>query len=150
MRSRLYLSTVKANGEGEPDRDLRKLEVMKNNYARAGEIIKLRWKDGVFVVESGASSLDRLAHNNKIDDLFLRLLDRFTRQEQQLGPNKGPTYAPAKFARHDDANGITSAEFEKAMQRLIDAGKIHIVTSGPPSKRRSSLAFGPREQRLVE
>ena len=67
-----------ANGEGEPDRDLRKLEVMKNNYARAGEIIKLRWKDGVFVVESGASSLDRLAHNNKIDDLFLRLLDRFT------------------------------------------------------------------------
>jgi hypothetical protein len=36
------------------------------------------------------------------------------------------------------------------MQRLIDAGKIHIVTSGPPSKRRSSLAFGPREQRLVE
>ncbi len=93
VRSRLYLSTVKANGEGEPDRDLRKLEVMKNNYARAGEIIKLRWKDGVFVVESGASSLDRLAHNNKIDDLFLRLLDRFTRQEQQLGPNKGPTYA---------------------------------------------------------
>ncbi len=78
VRSRLYLSTVKANGEGEPDRDLRKLEVMKNNYARAGEIIKLRWKDGVFVVESGASSLDRLAHNNKIDDLFLRLLDRFT------------------------------------------------------------------------
>jgi hypothetical protein len=66
------------------------------------------------------------------------------------GRTKGRTYAPAKFARHDDANGITSAEFEKAMQRLIDAGKIHIVTSGPPSKRRSSLAFGPREQRLVE
>ncbi len=84
--SRLYLSTVKANGEGEPDRDLRKLEVMKNNYARAGEIIKLRWKDGVFVVESGASSLDRLAHNNKIDDLFLRLLDRFTQRVFRAHP----------------------------------------------------------------
>jgi RecA-family ATPase len=142
-RSRLYLSTVRPDPDAEPDRDLRKLEVMKSNYGPRGEIIKLRWRAGVFVVEGGASSLDKLAHNNRVDELFLSLFRRLNDQKQQLGPNRGPTYAPAKLAHHSEAAGTTSTEFEKAMQRLIDAGKIHIEITGPPSKRRSALGLGP-------
>src|SRR5262245_3318643 len=119
-RSRLYLSTVKANGEdGEPDRDLRKLEVMKANFGPRGEIIKLRWRDGVFGVEAEPSTLEKMAREQKADDIFLALLGRFSRQQQPVSPNVGRTYAPAVFADHANANGITSPEFARAMQRLI-------------------------------
>jgi RecA-family ATPase len=149
-RSRLYLSTVKADQDSEPDHDLRKLEVMKSNYGPRGEIIKVRWKAGVFVVEGGTSTLDKLARDAKADETFLSLMRRLLDQHQQLGPGKGPTYAPAKFAEHVEADGITNKEFAKAMQRLIDAGKIHIVVSGPPSHRRSSLAMGARSELFRE
>lgn len=146
-RSRLYLSTVKASGDnGEPDNDLRKLEVMKANFGPRGEVIKLRWRDGVFVVEAEPSTMEKLAREKKVDETFLRLLDRFLLQQQQLSPNVGKTYAPALFADHNDAGGISSPEFAKAMQRLLDAGKIHIETSGPPSKRRAMLALGSAKE----
>jgi RecA-family ATPase len=143
-RSRMYLSTVKADAEAEPAPDLRKLEVMKSNYGPRGESIKLRWKNGLFVVEGGGSTLDKIANDAKVDEIFLRLAARLLEQRQQLGPNKGPTFAPAKLVQHPEANGITSAEFARAMQRLLDDDKIYIVDSGPPSKRRCSLGLGPR------
>jgi RecA-family ATPase len=149
-RSRMYLSTVKADTETELDRDLRKLEVMKANYGPAGEIIKLRWKEGVFILEEAASALDKLARNAMVDEAFLRLMRRLLDQKQQLGPNKGPTYAPAKLAQHEEASGISNKEFERAMQRLIDAGKIHIVTTGSPSRQRSSLTMGARAELFSE
>jgi RecA-family ATPase len=146
-RSRLYLSTVKANGEnGEPDHDLRKLEVMKANFGPRGEIIKLRWRDGVFVVVAEPSMLEKLARDKKVDDTFMALLERFQHQQQPVSPNIGKTYAPALFADHTGAGGISSAEFGRSMQRLIDAGTIHIEVSGPPSKRRSALAFGTEKE----
>jgi RecA-family ATPase len=144
VRSRIYLSTVKTDADAEPAPDLRKLEVMKSNYGPRGEIIKLRWKDGVFIVEGGTSTLDKIANDAKVDETFLRLAGRLLDQHQQISPNNGPTYAPAKLARHPEAKGITGAEFARAMQRLLDDDKIHIVESGPPSKRRSSLGLGPR------
>jgi RecA-family ATPase len=150
-RSRLYLSTVKANGkDGEPDHDLRKLEVMKANFGPRGEIIKVRWHEGVFVVEAGSSSLEKLARDKKIDDTFVTLLERYTRQNQPLCPYAGRNYAPSIFASNGKAGGISSAEFARCMQRLIDADIIHVETEGPPSKRRSLLAPGPQETYPVE
>ena len=37
----------------EPDTDLRILEVMKSNYGPVGEVITLRWKDGLFLPVAG-------------------------------------------------------------------------------------------------
>ncbi len=141
-RSRMYLATVRASADAEPDRDLRTLKVMKANYGPQGETIKLRWQAGVFVVEGGASPLDKLARDTLVEEQFLRLLGRFLDQHQNVSHNKGPTYAPAKFAHCEDAKGITSAEFDRAMQRLIDAGRVRIEKTGPPSRQRSSLALG--------
>ena len=143
-RSRLYLSTVKANGESPPDNDLRKLEVMKANFAAKGEIVKLRWEAGVFKIVEGEVTLEKLARAKKAEDVYFALLSRFTRQDQRVSPSKGPTYAPARFAEHPEAEGITSAEFAAAQQRLLDADQIHIVTTGPQSHQRSHLERGPR------
>jgi hypothetical protein len=104
---------------------------MKANFGPRGEVIKLRWRDGVFVVEAEPSTMEKLAREKKVDETFMRLLERFLRQQQQLSPNVGKTYAPALFAEHTDAGGISSPEFGKAMQRLLDAGRIHIKVSGP-------------------
>jgi len=150
-RSRLYLSTVKANGEdGEPDRDLRKLEVMKANFGPKGEIIKLRWRDGVFVVEAEPSSVEKLAREKKADETFITLLERFTRQNQPVSPNSGRNYAPAVFANHDAAAGFKSPDFGRSMQRLLDADVIHIENLGPASKRRAVLVIGPKKDTTNE
>jgi hypothetical protein len=45
----------------EDDPELRQLDVMKNNYGPPGEVIKLRWKAGVFVPEGTASTHQRSA-----------------------------------------------------------------------------------------
>lgn len=149
VRSRMYLHTAKASDDSEPDQKLRQLEFKKNTWGPLDPPVRLRWVNGLFVPETNGSSLDKLARDNKAEETFLRLLRRFIDQKQHLGPNKGPTYAPAKFARHEQADGITSPEFDRAMQRLIDAGKVHIRETGPESKRRSLLVLGSRPPELV-
>ena len=66
-RSRLYLSTVKTNGEAEPDNNLRKLEVMKANFGPKGEVVKLRWEAGVFIVVEGERAFEKLARAKRAD-----------------------------------------------------------------------------------
>jgi RecA-family ATPase len=144
-RSRLYFKYVSGNGEEkEANRDLRTLEVMKSNLGPRGEIIKARWVDGYFVVEGGGSPLERMQREAQADEAFLRIAQRLLDQGQPLGPNKSPTYAPAKIADHPDAAGISKPELVRAMQRLLDANKVHIVNTGSPSRARYSLRIGPR------
>jgi hypothetical protein len=95
----------------------------------------------VFVVERGIGGLDKLAADQKAEDTFLTLLGRFTRQGQRVSDKRGTTFAPAAFAEHSDAFGLTKHELSKAMQRLLDAGKIRVEEDGPPSHRRSKLVL---------
>jgi RecA-family ATPase len=135
VRSRLYLrKATTAQGE-EPDPNLRELEVMKANYAPAGERTLLRWHAGVFVLEHSAEgSLERMARDQKIDEAFLALLRRFIEQRQDVNHKPGPSYAPKRFAQHPEAGGTDARAFAKAMQRLLDAGRIKIEIVGRPSR----------------
>jgi hypothetical protein len=60
-----------------------------------------------------------------------------------VSPNPSRSYAPTVFEKDDDAEGVTSKAFAKAMGRLLKDNRIHIETNGPPSKRRKTLALGP-------
>ena len=84
VRARAYFKTATTEAGDEPDPDLRELQWLKNQYGRLAEPIFLRWKNGVFVPELGAGSLDKLAAARKADELFLRLLDRFTAQGRNV------------------------------------------------------------------
>jgi hypothetical protein len=55
--------------------------------------------------------------------------------------NSGRAYAPARFAEHPEAGGITKQEFAKAMQRLLDAKIIEIRIWGRPSRQTHYLAL---------
>jgi hypothetical protein len=52
-------------------------------------------------------------------------------------------FAPALFAEHPGAKGLSTARLNAAMQRLFAANRIHNEISGPPSKQRQRIVAGP-------
>lgn len=139
VRSRLYFEGAKASDGSEPDPDLRTLSLRKANYAPVGATITVRWQRGVYVPETGPSSLDRMALAAKAEDVFFKLLVAFNEQGQRVSSAIGPTYAPKIFASHPNAKGIGKPRLAAAMQALLDRSAICLIISGPPSNRRSHL-----------
>jgi hypothetical protein len=119
------------------------VEFKKNNYGPVTESILVQWQDGCFVpVQRG--SVDQLTREEEARNKFKALLASHIEQRQDVSPNKGNTYAPAKFADHPEGRAFTSADYATAMQQLISQNEIHIVETGPASKKRKHLALGPR------
>jgi RecA-family ATPase len=138
VRSFLYMRTI-AGDDGVEERTFRELEVVKTNYGPVGEKIRLRWEDGSFLVKGSLSTPQRAAAVAKIDDLFLKLLDKLTAQGRHVRPNPGRSYAPNEFAKEREAEGVTAKAFETSMRRLLDDKKIALKTEGSPSKRATRI-----------
>ena len=138
VRRRLYLETPKE----ATNKNLRTFRGMKNNYGVPGGAFDIEWKDGVFVRLNGPSGFDKLAAEQKAIDVFLGLLAQFRREGRDVSPNKSPSFAPALFVRHPNAQGLSSNALWGAMNRLLESGKIKIETSGPPSRRMTRLILG--------
>jgi len=138
-RARIYLRTP--DEDSDKDADLRVLEFKKNNYGTIGETIVLRWRNGLYLPEPRAGSLERLAAEAKVDGLFLDILRQLIKQGRNVSERKGTSYAPAIFEGEPEAKAakVTRKPFTEAMARLFAADKIKIVTEGPPSRRRSRL-----------
>lgn len=135
VRSMLHLSDP-----DKDDQDQRMLAVTKSNYGRSGEKIGLRWGGLTFTTAmAGETSPYRAAADREVDELFLRLLDRFAAQGRSVRPNTGRGSAPAEMASEPDAGGVKVDAFRAAMVRLLTAGTIRIVESGPPSRRSKHL-----------
>jgi len=141
-RARLYFEKPK-DTDGKPlDADLRTLTVKKVQYAREGTIFRLRRKAGAFVYEgkdAGGASYDRAAACAKADRKFLDLLAELTAQGRDVSPTPSRSYAPAVFADHPDADGVTKKVLASAMERLLKAKRIAVETFGPPSKQRKRI-----------
>lgn len=137
VRSRLYLDRARDEGGEEPDPDLRILRLMKANYSPIGAEIRMRWERGRFKLETGgAGSFDRMAARSKAEAVFLDLLRAFQDQGRDVSPNVSNSFAPAVFAKHPDAAGITRRVFADAMNRLFTAGTIKSEKVGPQSKQK--------------
>jgi len=144
VRARMYF---KAAPEVDDD-DLRVLEVKKNNYGPVSETIVLRWRNGVYVPEPRAGSLEQLAAEAKIDNLFLDLLRRLTKQGRNVSDKAGTSYAPAIFAQEPEAKKgkVSKKQMAEAMTRLFAAGRIRVVTEGSPTHRRSRIVEEAADQ----
>jgi RecA-family ATPase len=138
VRARMYMKSA----ADDSDDDLRLLQVKKNNYGKVSENIVLRWRDGVYVPEPREGTLEQLATEAKIDNLFLDLLHRFAEQKRNVSPSRSPTHAPSVFADQKEAKEakIKAKAFAEAMERLLAANKIRIIKEGPPSRQRERLA----------
>jgi RecA-family ATPase len=138
FRFRQYLTGVKPEAGEQDDGDLRQLEFKKNQYGPKGESIVLRYRRGLFVPVAGMGSLDKLAQEHDDENAFLAALDQAEQQGRHVSDNiNANNYAPARFSK---TTGIPRARLTAAMERLFPAGKIHMVTYGPPSKGHRKLA----------
>ena len=134
MRARYYLRSVKPE-PGEPlDTDLREIVFKKNNYGPISESITLRWNNGLFL-PVGGTTVDQAAKEAAAQEVFLRLLRRFNTTNRNVSDKRCPSYAPAVFAKEDEAEraGLASKHFERAMSQLFRDEKIEIEEYGRPS-----------------
>ena len=136
VRYRMYFKTAPGD-----DNSLRVLECKKSNYGPINEAILLRWKDGVYVVEPGTGTLDRLAAETEVDHLFIKLLRRFSDQGRNVSDKPSSSYAPSVFAGDPEAKKAKADKraLADAMARLFAAGKIQVVPFGPASRMRSKI-----------
>jgi RecA-family ATPase len=126
VRSRIWLRSPKPEPGEQPDTDLREIVFKKNNYGPVSESIVLRWKHGLFLPLPGVASLDKASAEMKADDAFLVVLRRFAKENRSVTDRHGATYAPAMFAREDEAKkaGLSKNNLAEAMRRLFATGKI--------------------------
>ena len=136
VRARMYFKAAPGD-----DPALRVLEVKKNNYGPVNEDILLRWRNGVYVVEPGKGTLERMAADTNVELLFIKLLRQSKEQGRNVTDKKGTSYAPAIFAEAPEAKKLKVSKqvLTEAMNRLFDAKKIRVVDDGPPSKKRSKI-----------
>jgi RecA-family ATPase len=127
----------------DDDNGLRQLEIIKNNYGPEGEKIRLRWDRGVFVPEGSASAPQQAAAQNKVDQLFIQLLETRNAQGRPVSPKKAIGYAPKELAAMPGAGGCTPAALANAMERLLKSKRIIVETFGSPSKQRQRLIVVP-------
>ncbi|HEY8095200.1 MAG TPA: hypothetical protein VIE65_03790, partial [Methylobacter sp.] len=79
-----------------------------------------------------------------MDNKFVELLKQYGKE----GRDVSPMLAAREFAAHPKGDGISKANFKKAMDRLLGNGLISIETHGPPSHPRNKLVFKPPELAL--
>jgi RecA-family ATPase len=141
VRSRLYFTDVKEEADAPADPDMRVIELAKSNRARRGEKICAIWEAGRFVVAAPGATRN-VEIETATDELFLLLLSKAASRGQDLSPSRSPSYAPTVLARWPGSKGTSKAALERAMHRLLEAGKIRVETFGPPSKLRHRLVGG--------
>jgi RecA-family ATPase len=137
VRAFMYLRPTD-NEDGTKGREL---EVMKINSGPCGEIQKLRFDAGCFVLQDSPHSPRQAAAVHKVDALFLRLLEERNAQGRWVTPNKAVGYAPKELAAMPSAEGCTAAALANAMERLLAAKQITVETFGPDSRRRQKLVL---------
>jgi hypothetical protein len=133
VRSRLYLTADK------DDDDLRMLKGMKSNYARKGGEMKLRWREGAFVLDDGKPSPGVALVANNADKVFLKLLSAINGSGRRVSSSKSSAYAPTVMTAMQEREGVSKKSLIEAMARLFAEKKIAVVMEGPPSKQRERL-----------
>jgi RecA-family ATPase len=83
VRARFYLKAIKVEAGEQPDNDLRELVFKKNQFGPMSANIVLRYRNGLFLPEKGASGLDKLAREAKADETFRRSPQALCRRRPQ-------------------------------------------------------------------
>ncbi len=130
MRARFYLKSVKPDDDEQPDNDLREIVFKKNQYGPQGDSVVVRYQNGMYLPVPGATSLDRVAHDAKADELFVQPAYKIDQRGENVSPKRTANmYAPTIFAREPEARAasIQEADFEAALVRLLNANKVHVA-----------------------
>jgi RecA-family ATPase len=128
-RSRLFLSRPKDRDADTDAEDVRVLKRMKSNYARSGDEIMVRWRDGAFVREHEPTGTLKAMDDRRVEKIFLECLDATTVQGRALSDsNRAGNYGPKIMATMPEAVGVKKRAFEGVMTRLFNDGTIIVGT----------------------
>jgi RecA-family ATPase len=149
VRSRLYLSRFKVEEEkADPENlDKRRLSKKKSNYGSVGEEIELKWSRGVFE-RLGEVSPEQVAVTIEADSQrFLTCMDVLSDREQRMSNsiNAGDTFAPKMMAEMEQSGGLGVQRLKRAMNHLVDVGKIKTENIGTKSRPVRSLVRVDRD-----
>ncbi|MCW8057673.1 AAA family ATPase [Agrobacterium tumefaciens] len=147
VRSRLYLTRPESK---DADPDLRILKTMKINYGKTGAETKMKWKEGVFVLDDGKPSAGSVMIAARAERVFRDAISAMNRSGERVAKTKGVNYAPKVISERPEAKGLSVKTLEAAMHQLFDDEEIKIVIEGPPSKPRQRIIlaaedFGPKD-----
>jgi RecA-family ATPase len=141
VRSRWSLSRPAADKEDpEPDTNERILERRKANYAKIGDAIDLRWRNGVLLPTEAWRNARTAANPDGMsgafhgpvkqaaaEQTFLELLDRLMDQGRAVSASANAgNYAPKLFAEQPGRNGLRKEDFKRAMEALFAANRIRV------------------------
>jgi RecA-family ATPase len=144
FRSHLYLHPLDVEPDDIADIDERILTRKKSNWARAGETIEMRWKDGVFIHKPQPTGILGTIGRGHAERVFLNLLAERCKQQRWVSANEtANNFAPRVFGRYPkaDRDGFREKDFKEAMEQLLRGSKPSIVIEeyGPPSNRHARL-----------
>jgi RecA-family ATPase len=130
FRSRLYLSSPKEDDSGEaPDTDERVLTRVKANWAKIGETILMRWRDGVFIADRPPSGVLGSIERRSCEHVFHALRDELAAQGRYVSHKpRASNYAPKLFVKHPNHERFTVRHFELAMENLFARREIAVGT----------------------
>jgi RecA-family ATPase len=136
VRCRFYLKRVTPEKGEQPDDDLRELAFKKVQYAKLPERMLLRRRNGLYLPMEGVSNIDRVARQATAKDVFVTVLARFAKANRRVSDKTGTNYAPALFAKEDEAKaaGLDSRALETAMRDLFKEERIWNEPCGKPSR----------------
>lgn len=124
VRSRLYLTRPK----DDEDTDTRELKTMKANYGKTGDVIKLRWMEGVFVNEDALPTDNGMVANiekRNFHKKFLDALGALVQQERATSENaRAGNYLPKIMQTLPEMKRVPKAKIEQAMYDLLADGVI--------------------------
>lgn len=125
VRSRLYLTRPKGEEGEDGDPNVRLLRTMKSNYGETGGIIPLRWRDGVFVRDDPPTGTVANIERRAVEVVFLECMAVALEQGRPAtDARNSPRFAPKMFAAMPQGQGYRAKEFERAMNTLLNAGRI--------------------------
>lgn len=137
VRGRLYLTKPHTQDGEEEHSDARILKLMKSNYGRTGEQLKLVWRDHAFALEDEGSARGGIVDRLELDQAVLAGLRKLVGNGVQI-----PADTHAKNGLAIRLRSLPSCKrwswqaMTGAQERLVGLGKIVKVEMGPPSKRR--------------
>jgi RecA-family ATPase len=148
VRARVYIRGVKQDEDEASDTDLREIFWKKSNYGPMSDSVVVRWQNGLFLPVGGAASgHDAAAQSALADAVFLTVLKRLTKDNRWVSDKSGRNYAPAMFAKEEEARkaGLGKVALHAAMLRLFQAGVIWNLSYGKPGRSSFRVAIKPQD-----
>jgi RecA-family ATPase len=134
FRFRQYLKGLKPEAGEQPDGDIRELQFKKNQYGPSGESIVVRYQRGLFLPESGLSTIEQAARDQEVESILVDVGKKLTAIGQSLSPHpQSHSYAASIIAKHPDAKEARKSELKAALERLLTNGQrvsIDVVRPG--------------------